>query len=210
MACYNGRMKICSIEGCDKPSRARGWCGMHYWRWKTHGDPLFPVRHYREKGKPVDMDHIREHIVIDEHGCWIWQRALNAYGYGVIWNGEKNMSGVHIVAWELKNGPVPEGEEVMHICERGRHGCCNPDHLETGPHKENMNAWNCTGDRHPNAVVPDCIVEDVKRRYRAGGVSQRELARELTKLGYPTGKTTVAYWCRGKNRSIQADAAAAK
>jgi hypothetical protein len=29
----------CSITGCEKPSRARGWCSMHYWRWSKHGDP---------------------------------------------------------------------------------------------------------------------------------------------------------------------------
>lgn len=29
----------CSISGCEKPRRARGWCGMHYWRWSHHGDP---------------------------------------------------------------------------------------------------------------------------------------------------------------------------
>jgi hypothetical protein len=31
----------CSIEGCDKTHEARGWCGMHYRRWETHGDPLW-------------------------------------------------------------------------------------------------------------------------------------------------------------------------
>ncbi len=28
----------CSIEGCDKPARAKGWCNMHYCRWRRHGD----------------------------------------------------------------------------------------------------------------------------------------------------------------------------
>lgn len=31
---------ICSIEGCEKPVQARGWCSMHYKRWEEHGDPL--------------------------------------------------------------------------------------------------------------------------------------------------------------------------
>ncbi len=33
-------MKACSIDGCEKPSKARGWCGAHWWRWRNHGDPL--------------------------------------------------------------------------------------------------------------------------------------------------------------------------
>lgn len=34
-------MKLCNIEGCKKESRARGWCKMHWKRWRTHGDPEY-------------------------------------------------------------------------------------------------------------------------------------------------------------------------
>lgn len=27
------------VEGCDKPTRLRGWCEMHYYRWKAEGTP---------------------------------------------------------------------------------------------------------------------------------------------------------------------------
>lgn len=27
----------CSVEGCDRPSRARGLCHLHYQRWNLHG-----------------------------------------------------------------------------------------------------------------------------------------------------------------------------
>lgn len=33
-------MSACAIEDCERPSRARGWCVMHYQRWQTHGDPM--------------------------------------------------------------------------------------------------------------------------------------------------------------------------
>jgi len=33
-------MNTCIIEGCSKKSRARGWCTMHYQRWKSNGNPL--------------------------------------------------------------------------------------------------------------------------------------------------------------------------
>lgn len=31
--------RICSVEGCDRPRRARGWCYLHWERWKRRGDP---------------------------------------------------------------------------------------------------------------------------------------------------------------------------
>ncbi|MFD9905613.1 HNH endonuclease signature motif containing protein [Streptomyces sp. NPDC059063] len=31
----------CSIEGCDRVAKARGWCGTHWWRWRHHGDPEY-------------------------------------------------------------------------------------------------------------------------------------------------------------------------
>lgn len=37
---------ICSLEGCERPKMARGWCGAHYRRWHRYGDPeaLAPPR----------------------------------------------------------------------------------------------------------------------------------------------------------------------
>lgn len=33
--------KSCSVDGCEKGGQLRrGWCKMHYQRWKRHGDPL--------------------------------------------------------------------------------------------------------------------------------------------------------------------------
>lgn len=31
---------ICTIHGCKKPAKSRGWCRMHYTRWYRYGDPL--------------------------------------------------------------------------------------------------------------------------------------------------------------------------
>lgn len=30
----------CSVDGCSKPDRARGWCPAHWRRWRLYGDPL--------------------------------------------------------------------------------------------------------------------------------------------------------------------------
>ena len=39
--------EICSIEGCKKEIKygsARGFCSMHYSRWRRHGDPIKGTR----------------------------------------------------------------------------------------------------------------------------------------------------------------------
>lgn len=37
---YHSKMTgTCSIAGCGRPSKARGWCYMHWKRWRLSGDP---------------------------------------------------------------------------------------------------------------------------------------------------------------------------
>lgn len=42
--------RTCSIDGCEKDHVARGWCAMHYVRWKTHGTPG-PAEPHRQYGR---------------------------------------------------------------------------------------------------------------------------------------------------------------
>lgn len=30
---------MCTVENCERKSMARGWCSMHWKRWRKHGDP---------------------------------------------------------------------------------------------------------------------------------------------------------------------------
>jgi hypothetical protein len=32
-------MKICTVDVCERQADARGWCKMHWRRWRKHGDP---------------------------------------------------------------------------------------------------------------------------------------------------------------------------
>lgn len=44
---------ICTIEGCGNGvlNKTRGWCSMHYQRWRKHGDPL--VAKYDRHANPI-------------------------------------------------------------------------------------------------------------------------------------------------------------
>jgi hypothetical protein len=49
----------CTIDGCERPHYGRGWCNMHYTRWRTHGDPLMLSQ------GPGHLERLRTHCPAD-------------------------------------------------------------------------------------------------------------------------------------------------
>ena len=72
-------------------------------------------------------------------GCWLWIAGGDSEtGYGRIRAGGRGTTQLlaHRAAWELTNGPVPDGLWVLHHCDTPR--CVRPDHLFLGDHADNM------------------------------------------------------------------------
>lgn len=78
---------------------------------------------------------------VDERGpdeCWPWTGACTPNGYGQINAGGRHGKKLqaHRVVYELVVGPIPQGHEIDHLCERK--DCCNPSHLEPVTRQDNM------------------------------------------------------------------------
>jgi hypothetical protein len=79
--------------------------------------------------------------------------------------------------WELTNGPIPAGMHVCHHCDNPP--CCNPAHLFLGTNTDNIKDRVAKGrSGHTNAKLTPERAHDIRRRYAAGGIFQRELAAE--------------------------------
>lgn len=80
---------------------------------------------------------IRNRVVVNEQGCWLWQRAKHPHGYGLMRVGSRanktrTVIFVHRLAYLLWVEPIPQEYEVSHTC--GHNACVNPDHLTSLPH----------------------------------------------------------------------------
>ena len=69
----------------------------------------------------------------NNNDCLEWQGAGDRYGVMAV-NGKRIKT--HRLAWEIKNGKIPEGMMVLHKCDNPP--CCNTEHLFIGTQKDNM------------------------------------------------------------------------
>jgi hypothetical protein len=70
--------------------------------------------------------------------CWNWTAAKDRHGYGRFGRGSREDGAMfaHRYAWELENGPIPDGMDLDHVCHQ--HECVRPSHLRPVDRKRNM------------------------------------------------------------------------
>lgn len=137
-------------------------------------------------------------------GCWPWLGYRQSGGYGQIYiKGKWYLA--HRMSWVAHNGSIPEGQLVLHKCDRP--ACVNPDHLFLGSHADNAADCRAKGRAyiqqpgHNFAFTRKSRVNkltDKQVRYiRASSLKLRELAATFN-----VSMSTISNTRRGKRKQL--------
>lgn len=131
--------------------------------------------------------------------CWEWTGSVvgNRTKYGQI-QIDGRPKKCHRVSWEITNGTIPEGGQVLHKCDNPV--CVRPDHLFLGSHQDNMDDMinkgrkrTAVGVRVGGAKLDDHKVK-LMRLLRSQG-------RSIVSLGKEFGVCTYVAACAIKRKT---------
>lgn len=155
-------MKTCTVEGCERTRKARGYCDTHYNRWRRGADITAPVN--TKYSTPEESFKARTEW---EGDCLVWTAATVHGGYGILWDGD-TLIRAHRYAWVRVNGPIPKDMVLDHTCYNPL--CCNTEHLRLATRAQNnsnmpsLRSDNKSGYRNVRKHRGKWIVE-VKGQY---------------------------------------------
>lgn len=133
----------------------------------------FPMWYNDSMSRPKDTrtreEKFHQSYSITENGCW-QSHKTDKKGYGKFYYDYRHYR-AHRVAWEIYNGPIPQGLLVRHKCDNPP--CANPEHLELGTDADNSRdaverSRTLTGERNTFAKLNATTVLKIRAEKAAG------------------------------------------
>lgn len=95
----------------------------------------------------MNISRILKSVIVNDEGCWIWQKSCNSAGYGQLTENKVYWL-THRYAYACNDPSLAPEDLVRHQCHI--RNCCNPAHLLKGTHKDN---WNDSIEKHTAATT---------------------------------------------------------
>lgn len=181
----------CKTEGCLNVPKTKNMCMSCYGWVRVHGtDPTNRPKLLLKRRGPSGLFLRKANV--QEVGCWEWTgyRVKGNHPYGV-YRFNNRTQAAHRVSYQLHKGPIPGGSVVRHKCDNPP--CVNPDHLELGTQKDNVQDMlfrgrdRVVGSRNPMAKLNRETVDTIRSEYTPGVVGYKKLAKK-----YGVSKETIA------------------
>ena len=175
----HSRNKKCSLDGCNRPHKAKGLCELHYRRRKSDIAPDKPLKGY---GKKCTLE-----------GC---NREFFAKGLCRIHYGRKQQ-GIRL------DKPIPECAKVEKLC--AHEGCNRPARTRlycSLHHTRNERGLPMDDPLRYSTPVKECTVEGCSKRVWSQGYCNpchKKRAKELL------NQTDVKDWVLGKEHHTRQD-----
>lgn len=189
------RFQFCTVPGCDKKHLARGFCYVHYQRWKRFGDPSTTKLPRFSLSRPDELKAaLLNRRRVDGNGCWIWTLHCGERGYGQWTIGQRNYP-VHRLSAHLHFGfDLDSPLLICHRCDNPP--CFNPEHLFIGTSAENSadmvrKGRSLKGEASGHSKLTEDDVRVIRRRYSLGE-SQQAIADD-----YGVNQTLIGFIVRG-------------
>jgi hypothetical protein len=186
---------ICSVQECGKPHRSRGFCFMHYQRFKKHGDPL--------GGRVPNGDTLKFYndVVLQYEGdeCLIWPFPVGKDGYARMRYNGKSVVVSRLLCEDVNGTPPTSKHDAAHSCGKGHEGCVTKGHLSWKTRAENLadkliHGTYTRGEEHPSSRLTEAEAMEILSL--KGRESQQAIANR-----YGVAQGTVSRIHRGEGWS---------
>lgn len=105
-------------------------------------------------------------------GCWEWQGATNANGYGRFRIATDRMEWAHRAAYELTYGALLPGYCILHRCDNRR--CVRPSHVFVGTKTHNAADRDAKGRTSRGVAHSEAVKAAWARRKASMLLQERE------------------------------------